>query len=65
MDVDFVGTADIKIQGFGPEPQKSLNDAFIDPSSQVPSEYADDPDLWYTIQASLKVRFISEYAHIC
>lgn len=56
---------DMQIQGYPPEPQKSLNDAFIDTDNQVPPEYANDPDLWYTLQASLKVRFLSEYAHIC
>ena len=30
----------------------------INKDNQVPPEYAHDPDLWYTIQASLKVSYI-------
>ena len=63
MDID-IGN-EMKIEGYRQEPQKSLNDAFIETDNQVPPEYADDPDMWYAIQASLKVRFLSEYANIC
>lgn len=42
-----------------------LNDAFVQEENQIPPEYANDPDLWYAIQASLKVRFMSEHVFIC
>lgn len=43
----------------------ALNDAFTQQNNQIPPEYANDPDLWYAIQASLKVRFMSEHVFIC
>jgi hypothetical protein len=65
MDLGFDFPNDIKIEGFRLDPQPTLNEAFIDTDNQIPPEYANDPDLWQAIQASLKVRFMSEYVHIC
>lgn len=61
MEMGYDFGNDIQVSSFGPDPKNSLNDGFIaNEANQVPPEYADDPDLWYTIQASLKVTF-SEY----
>jgi hypothetical protein len=45
-DLDFDND---KNDGYAP----ILDEGFIHNSNQVPPEYADDPDMWYAIQASL------------
>lgn len=45
---------DDPVIGAGKQKNVSFNEQSNN-DNQVPPEYANDPDLWYTIQASLKV----------
>lgn len=61
-----LGFDDIPLEGFSKtEHYKPLNDAGIETDNQVPPEYANDPELWYTIQASLKVSHFLKFDRIC